>query len=392
VIDYKVQNLQILSPLKDRIMDQRKESRLPRRLLLLIRETTLTRPDWVAATTLDLTQESPQRIARTAGTNTTAPRDSFQTVAPPALRQVVTTGDIPGATAIYPSDPFQQRNTIVYNNFDDFRSFSLVSADAAPIIQARLVRDSEILPRHRHKYSGDIMSDLEDVESSRPGTTTNSKTITEAVKVIQEDEVSGRPKTLWTVLGDRRVIAVLTCLASVVIGLVVGLTVIGMHAQDDLDGNTEFGDETFFMGPSIISENEDIATSILGNLPLLSNGALLVPGSPQRVALNWLVNNNILREMQSFQIIQRFALADLYFSTGGLSVWVNRTGWLSRDNECTWFQSDYFAESNQQPIEPCNSEGRMHSLVLDRNGLVGSLPDGLALFTDLGMYCLCFST
>jgi hypothetical protein len=345
-------------------------------------------------------------------------QDSLHTVAPPTLRPAARADETtPGATAVYPSDPLRQhaaadmRQSSVTNTMEHSSSLSLItssdiicSAGVAPLIEARLVRDSEVFPSHgprqNRRPTGETRSQEDgDIESGRtgaspslggvnmiyPSNNSNKNNITQAVQVVKEDEIIGHRRKFWPLVRDRRVIAVFILLTMTIVGLIVGFTLLQAQENDELEGKTEFGNQSsLFVTPATIAENEKIANNVLGNLPILSSGPILTPGSAQQVALNWLVNNNVLKNMDHYRIIQRYVLTVLYFSAGGLNTWLNHTGWISHDHECTWFQTDYFVDDI--PVTRCSDEGAMRALALENNGLVGTMPPGIGLLSDLGTF------
>jgi hypothetical protein len=78
----------------------------------------------------------------------------------------------------------------------------------------------------------------------------------------------------------------------------------------------------------------------------------LDPNSYQSQALSWLEGNANVGSYSDKQIIQRYALASIYFATYAVATpatdaflgagvtpagWNNTAGWLSDDDECTWF-------------------------------------------------------
>ena len=76
-------------------------------------------------------------------------------------------------------------------------------------------------------------------------------------------------------------------------------------------------------------------------LSSLDGGAALSdPSSPQYKALRWLSNNTNLDEYSDIQKIQRYVLAVVYYSTNG-DGWQQKDGWLTNENECSWFSSNY---------------------------------------------------
>ena len=104
-------------------------------------------------------------------------------------------------------------------------------------------------------------------------------------------------------------------------------------------------------------------------------GPLLVSNStsPQFLALEWLAANNNIKSYPFWKRLQRFALATLYFSTNG-DGWFLKSGWLTNEDECTW------AMRNEM-TPPCDNEGRIVSLFLDKNGLNGTIPPELSLLS-----------
>jgi hypothetical protein len=119
----------------------------------------------------------------------------------------------------------------------------------------------------------------------------------------------------------------------------------------------------------VIQELEGLLSSVS-----LDNGrALRTASSPQNNALNWLANNNTnLEEYTDDQKIQRYALATLFFSTSGTR-WNQNKNWMSNEVECGWY-------NNAGAL--CTS-GSVDTLDLWNNNLVGTIPNELALMSNL---------
>jgi len=115
-------------------------------------------------------------------------------------------------------------------------------------------------------------------------------------------------------------------------------------------------------------------------LPESTRSALKQENSPQSKALRWLRTNSFLQDYPLSRRLQRFALATFYYSTGGERRWANRDGWLSDDDECTWY-----ATTNKTQVDsPCDGIGReVKRLLLSRNDLRGTLPLELSLLSSL---------
>jgi len=93
------------------------------------------------------------------------------------------------------------------------------------------------------------------------------------------------------------------------------------------------------------------------------------PESAQSQALEWVLNDELSKSgISADQIVQRFALATLYFSTDG-TFWSGSTKWLEPVDECTWAES-----SNQsgEHIIQCDSNGDVDVIKMQFVGLFGT--------------------
>jgi hypothetical protein len=105
----------------------------------------------------------------------------------------------------------------------------------------------------------------------------------------------------------------------------------------------------------------------------VDNGtALRNASSPQNNALNWLANNTNMDTYSDAKKIQRYALATLFFSTNGAS-WNDNSTWMSDEDECGWYNNG---------ASLC-TRGSVEALSLPDNNLVGTIPDELALLTNM---------
>ena len=140
-------------------------------------------------------------------------------------------------------------------------------------------------------------------------------------------------------------------------------------------------------------------------LMLLSNETiqkLRYDDSPQTRAVQWMKEDPNLEDYSEGRLVQRFALATLYFSTGG-DTWYNMTHWLSTDiHECFWFAGSnphmwgYGGEEDplyevSSAMRPCRNMsnvyddegGKYEHIWLSQNNLEGSIPRELYLLTSL---------
>lgn len=98
--------------------------------------------------------------------------------------------------------------------------------------------------------------------------------------------------------------------------------------------------------------------------------------SPQNKAVRWLQEDPKVTSYNDERILQRYALATFYYSTGGPTTWITNNGWLGDNHECSWFTASL------KPKSVCDNGTLLHLNVMG-NGLGGSMPDDIALLTDL---------
>lgn len=170
----------------------------------------------------------------------------------------------------------------------------------------------------------------------------------------------------------------LVVLVSVVLGVVVAGSDGGASPANSLTAIAPS------QSPSATSSAFDLQ-KFQALLPAYSQAALLDEASSQAKALAWLELNSDLELYSDFQRLQRFALATLFYATNG-EEWSNNDGWVKDFpfNECDW--------SMDEPgsIRECVN-GRHEELSLDLNGLIGTLPNELAMITDLKILQLSFN-
>jgi hypothetical protein len=113
-------------------------------------------------------------------------------------------------------------------------------------------------------------------------------------------------------------------------------------------------------------------TKLLSSVSSDEREALSTISTPQSKAFKWMVTNNTnLGTFSKEIIIQRYALATLFYSTNGDS-WSNNALWLDSGEECSgWGVS-------------CTIAGAFSEVSLVSNNLEGTVPPEIGLLTSLG--------
>lgn len=115
-------------------------------------------------------------------------------------------------------------------------------------------------------------------------------------------------------------------------------------------------------------------------LPSYTRLAIQQEKSPQGKAIKWLKNNTFLESYDLSRRMQRFVLATFFFSTGGDRTWKHDSGWLSDDNECTWFFNSSQFEAGKSG--PCQND-TITTISLPENNMRGTFPPEMALLSSL---------
>ena len=149
----------------------------------------------------------------------------------------------------------------------------------------------------------------------------------------------------------------------------------------------------------------NILTPVLSETSL---SALDNTNSPQYQAVQWLTTDPYLgveyfrqrRRMRtrdisrvleqtsipSYRIIQRYALATLFYATGGSTTWKRNDGWLSTNHECDWYLGPPTSGSSSTLIKYCDDSGRIINLDLSGNNLSSTVPNDISLLEYLGRF------
>jgi hypothetical protein len=135
------------------------------------------------------------------------------------------------------------------------------------------------------------------------------------------------------------------------------------------------GFSLFFHSTGVNPEDaNDVDFLVFGALKVVSvwdsGAALQDEKSPQFKAYEWIRKDPFLRSFESAQMLQRYALATFYYSTGGEGNWNQVDNWLFYGNdECSW-----------EGITCKN--GDVTEMSLSRKNLSGTVPPELILLND----------
>ncbi len=113
---------------------------------------------------------------------------------------------------------------------------------------------------------------------------------------------------------------------------------------------------------------------LLSSVSFDAGVALRNASTPQYAAYTWLSGDESLPNYSDDRLIQRYALAAIYFSTDG-DGWSQKTGWLGDGYECKWYM--------RSSIGSCDLLGRIVSLNLDFNDIGGTIPPEIGLLGHL---------
>mmetsp|Transcript_3482 Transcript_3482/g.9625 ORF Transcript_3482/g.9625 Transcript_3482/m.9625 type:complete len:667 (-) Transcript_3482:128-2128(-) len=120
--------------------------------------------------------------------------------------------------------------------------------------------------------------------------------------------------------------------------------------------------------------------------PKLPDGgfSLQFTDSYQSKAFEWLEANHVAGDHTAARVLQRFALASIYYATysvetpytiqeigpGLIFGWIRTDNWVQAQDECTWYGIT------------CNDEGLVEEIDLSKNFLTGQFPPEVVLLKD----------
>lgn len=122
--------------------------------------------------------------------------------------------------------------------------------------------------------------------------------------------------------------------------------------------------------------------------PLSGKAAIESTTTPQYKALSWMSNDDTMyiNANKTSAIIQRYAIAALYFATNG-NLWTNSYKFLdSSKSECDWNVID--DNGDLLGVGGCDPDGSIKVISLWNNNLVGHVPREIALLKNLRVLSL----
>ncbi|CAB9498131.1 LRR receptor-like serine threonine-protein kinase [Seminavis robusta] len=135
--------------------------------------------------------------------------------------------------------------------------------------------------------------------------------------------------------------------------------------------------------------------ALLALFPNSTQEAILKdPFSPQAHAFHWILGDPFLPNYTEHRILQRTALATLYYATGGRDKWLMKgvtaetNTWLRYNvSECDWpFKTSFTLDQKQYTVtrdQRCNKDGELMHLWLFNNNLQGPLVEEICLIKSL---------
>jgi hypothetical protein len=170
---------------------------------------------------------------------------------------------------------------------------------------------------------------------------------------------------------NRRIIVALAAVLALVVGVIVAVVLVTQNASKTTTNSSPT------QAPQS-ENNETVRDEFLAELtPLLTNESLSAldnPDSPQSLSIGWLLGTSNFQEMSFQRQVQRYAMATIYYGTGG-TAWSNIGNWMTSDTECTWVQGS--------AGDFCDENGTLHYLNQSNNALIGKIPDEIRLLRSL---------
>ena len=197
-----------------------------------------------------------------------------------------------------------------------------------------------------------------------------SKDDDEAAKLVAAEKESKAKKTKNTAL----IIGAIFVVAAIAVGVGVGVGV-GVSSSSSNSVPDPTAAPTLPPTPAPALVERDSMISLIQSRS--ASTTFTNSSSPQSQSLDWILSDPFSSDgLSDDRLVQRFALATLYYSMDGDN-W-DRGGWLESKNECAWNDNDFI----------CSQESAVEGLRLFDDSLSGRIPIELGLLTQLTFFSL----
>ncbi|CAB9524083.1 Leucine Rich Repeat [Seminavis robusta] len=173
-----------------------------------------------------------------------------------------------------------------------------------------------------------------------------------------------------------------------VVGIVVLGLVLGLAGNQDKDA----ADVVPTTAPTVVPSAAPTSFAATLGFPDYSVEKIVNDSiSPQARAYAWLMDDPNFETYPDWRILQRFALATFYYSTGGTN-WAINDNWLNHTlDECKhWFFLTETAgvdpttrDDKINVTSPCDDAGRYQYLLMGGKDLTGSVPREIGMLSEL---------
>ena len=258
-------------------------------------------------------------------------------------------------------------------------------ASLPPITEARTVLTTHNSTGGLVAVNAHVVVDEEETASMTP-----VGPVIEAMP-MEESEPASETQLLKALVKSRKCRLMSALAVILVVGLIVAVVLLTQNSSKSLpssateapafDTNETKSPQSPSQAPTF--DSETASNQFLAELmPLLSNESLAAlndTDSPQSQSLRWLLETSNFQDWPFHQQVQRYAMATIYYATGGDWSWSNYGGnWLTNETECLWFQGSRgdFCVTNGTALQSLNQS---------MNALNGTIPREIDLLTSLTM-------
>jgi Leucine-rich repeat (LRR) protein len=208
--------------------------------------------------------------------------------------------------------------------------------------------------------------------------------------LVEEEESELRPAPILVearLVQRRHQLAVIVLVALTVVVMLVGLSVgLTVNRPESTPGSqTDPPTDAPTTSPT-----SHLDALFRPTLPAYALESLENASSPQSIAYKWIMDEDQIHRsiadesLRLERMKQRFALATLFYATGGESNWQNSSGWLnSTTNECYWYGCCCGANCTIYDADHGSGDDPLDELDLYTNGLVRNVPREIGLLSSL---------